>query len=423
MLHRGLNKLTRLAQGLALASMLSACSTVGLNQLAAPASVDSGRSYYFPPEYDPVQGMLISDHLAEFPNGKAFLSALLNAGAEVWLLSANQELLQQTRTVLSEKFDLQDDQMSQLKALPVATETVWARDWAPLFAYSATQSGEVGMVDYEYYSDRPLDDGVPAALSKYFAASGPEPGVHLSNLPVNVELEGGNVLCTRKNCFVSQEVLRRIEVKTSHTGDPVAIKAQLEKYIRQDFTIVPRLPAESTGHIDIWAKLLNDKTLIVGQISQAGLDAVPDSLKATYTSVRDFLEEQATGVDAQGQPSPNSLAAVIKRLEPEIQIVRIPMPTPGIYQGIETFRTYTNSFLYNGTAVVPRYSGNTVQDGTPTSAAARAQRDLLLDQEQQVEKIYQNAGYKVEWVRADNLIRDGGAWHCVAMQIPKLAKN
>lgn len=410
--------LNRLCRWLLVLSLLSACSQ-NVNPLQA--SVTQKQKYFFPPEFDPMQGVIVSDHLAEFPNGKAFLSALLNAGAEVWLLSSNQALLQQTQSVLTDRFDVPQNQLSQLRALPVATETVWARDWAPLFAYATAQSGEVGLIDYHYYADRPLDDAVPAALSRYFDPQGPQTGIHLSNLPVNVELEGGNVLCTRKHCFVSEEVLRRIEVTTGKSGDPATIRSELEKYLQQDFTIVPRLPIESTGHLDIWTKLLDDHTLVIGQISQAGLDAVPPTLKPTYTLVRDFLEEQATGVDAAGQALPDSLAAVIHRLEPEIRIVRLPMPTPGIYQGIETFRTYTNSFLFNGTAIVPRYSGNTIQDGTDP-ATARSQRELLLAQEQAVEKVYQDAGYQVNWIRADNLIRDGGAWHCVAMQIPRLQR-
>lgn len=398
---------------LTLLGLLSACQLPV--QTVIPAA---GRNYYLPPEYLPTQGMLISEHLAEFPNGKAFLSALLNAGAEVWLLSSNQDLLQQTRTILSQRFGLQDNQMAKLRALPIPTETVWARDWAPLFSYSTQQNGEVGLIDYQYYSDRPLDDAVPSALTRYFAGTGPQTGVHLSTLPVNVELEGGNVLCTRKNCFVSEEVVRRVALTKGVTGDPQAIKKELEKYLDQDFWIVPRMPTESTGHLDIWAKLLNEKTLIVGQISPEGLAAVPADLKATYTHVRDFLEEQATGVDASGHENPDSLAAIVKRLEPQIQIVRIPMPTPGIYQGIETFRTYTNSFLYNQMAVVPRYTrGNgAIQSGSDP----KSERDLMLEQEHAVEKVYQEAGYHVNWIRADNLIRDGGAWHCVAMQIPRL---
>ncbi|HEY9840022.1 MAG: agmatine deiminase family protein [Candidatus Sericytochromatia bacterium] len=388
--------------------LLNACQLLPIQLLTA----GPGRNYYLPPEYEPVQGMIVSDHLAEFNNGNELLSTLLNAGAEVWLLSSNQELLTQTRSVLSQRFGLQAEQMQKLRPLPVATESVWARDWAPLFSYSSHYPGELGLVDYRYYAERPLDDGVPAALVRQFGLSGPEPGVKLATLPVEVELEGGNVLCTRKNCFVSEEVLRRIEENSGKHADAQVVRSELEKYLEQDFWLVPRMPFESTGHLDIWTKLLDAKTLIIGQISAEGLEAVPEELKATYSDVSAFLEEQATGFDAEGKPSPRSLAAQVQRLEPGIKIVRIPMPTPGIYQGIETFRTYTNSLLYNGLAIVPRYVRG--------QRNLRAQRDLMLEQEQAVEKVYQQAGYRISWIRADNLIRDGGAWHCVAMQIPKL---
>lgn len=387
-------------------SLLSACQ-LPLSPLFN-ASPPAGRNYSLKPEYEPVQGMIISEHLAAFPNGQAFLSSLLKENAQVWLLSANQDLLQQTRANLTSRFGIQADSLSQLKSIPIATESVWARDWAPLFSFSSSNPQQIGLVDYRYYPDRPLDDAVPSALADYLRQS----GLQAQALPIDVELEGGNVLCTAQNCFVSEEVLRRVETRTGQNADAAAIKAKLESYITQNFTIVPRLPFESTGHIDIWAKLLNAKTLIIGQISEESLAAVPEGQQETYRQVMEFLDEQASGLTKDGVELPTSLAAQIKQLEPEIRIVRIPMPTPGVFRGVETFRTYTNSVLYNGLAIVPQYGRGT---------RSRFQnRELATEYEQAVAKIYEQAGYKVLTIPADNLIRDGGAWHCVVMQIPEL---
>ncbi|PKL76174.1 MAG: hypothetical protein CVV27_11630 [Candidatus Melainabacteria bacterium HGW-Melainabacteria-1] len=391
----------------ALLGLLSSCQ----NPLQALFTPSPARQYLLPPEYEPVQGMLVSEHLTSFPNGTELLSTLLGEGAEVWLLNANPDVLNQTRGLLSQRFGLQADQLERIRPLQVATDSVWARDWAPIFAFGPGQM--LGLLDLRYYPDRPLDDAVPAQVADFTRKLMPQRQVQA--LPVAVELEGGNMLCTRSNCFVSEEVLRRVEANQGRTPDPAEILVELEKYIAQEFWIVPRMPYESTGHIDIWAKLLDEKTMIIGQISEESLDAVPAQLQETYREVMRFLDEQALGQDAAGQPSPNSLAALLKRIHPEIRIERVPMPTPGIYQGVETFRTYTNSLLFNEVAVLPRYVRGT--------RFSRAERDLTREHEQRVEAVYQAAGYRVIWIRADNLIRDGGAWHCVAMQIPDLARH
>src|SRR5688500_13048615 len=91
-------------------------------------SPQAGRQYYLPPEYEAMQGMIVSDQLMTFPNGTQLLSTLLSEGAEVWLLSADAGLLKQTRSVLSERFGLQAAQLDRLSPLPVSTDTVWARD-------------------------------------------------------------------------------------------------------------------------------------------------------------------------------------------------------------------------------------------------------------------------------------------------------
>ncbi len=394
-------------------TQLSACQFMNL---AIPTN--SQRSFYLPPEYESVQGVVLSEHLATFPNGKEFLKAVLGLNTEVWMLTLDQQNLDDTQRVLQTRFGLQAEQMTRLKALPIATQTVWARDWAPLFSFSTQNTTDIGLLDFKYYPERQVDDAVGPELNLFLNQTASMLGLqslfpkkNYQNLPVNVELEGGNVMCTRQNCFVSQEVLRRVEAQ-GITPDPEQITQELEKHLQQKFTIVPRLPYESTGHIDIWAKFLSAKVLIIGEISEISLERVPEEQREAYTEVREFLNEQATGFNQAGQESTESLAYQLKKLDPEIEIQRIPMPTPGIYKGIETFRTYTNSVLINNTAIVPKYGrGGRSRSGD---------RDLLSNQESAVEKLYQDAGYQVIWIQADNLIRDGGAWHCVSMQIPSL---
>ena len=376
-------------------------------------------AYHLPPEYDHIQGVMLSEHLATFPNGRQLLSTLLDQDIEVWMLAVNQTQTQQMSSYLSQRFGLSADELDGLKPLPVATQTVWARDWAPLISYSTSNPQDIGLLDFKYYPDRSIDDAVPQGISTLFNTGfdllnlrGRFPDLHYKALPVDVELEGGNVMCTDQNCFVSEEVLLRYQNNYGYKPDAKVILAELEKYLDQTFWIVPRMPIEGTGHIDIWAKFLGPKKVIIGEISEESLARVPEDQRLNYTQVKDFLNEQATGKDHLGQEIPNALATILKREHPEIEILRIPMPTPGVYRGIETFRTYTNSILLNDHAILPRY-----RQGERSRINGREQTQA---DEERVAQIYQDAGYEVIWILADNLIRDGGAWHCVTMQIPDL---
>lgn len=396
---------------------VSGCQIPALPLLSLPHS-----DYYLPPEYEPVDGILMSEHLATFPNGRQLLQTVLQEDTEVWMLTTNVSNLLLTKGSLAERFGVSAEDMARLKPIPVATETVWARDWAPLFSYSRADTGRIGLLDLAYYPERQVDDAVPAALTTFLNQKAPQlglglfPGLHYERLAVDVQMEGGNLMCTESDCFMSEEVLLR--ARQSDPGvQPETLTAALESRLTQRFWMVPRMPHESTGHIDIWAKFLQADTVIVGQISDSSLVQVPAEQQQTYRDLQAFLEMQATGLDADGQPVPNSLAQILKAQAPEVSILRVPMPTPGVYQGVDTFRTYTNSILLNDVAIVPRYRRGS--DGRP-DRGERLQTEL---DEAEVARVYAEAGYRVSWIVADNLIRDGGAWHCVAMQIPRLGSR
>jgi agmatine/peptidylarginine deiminase len=98
-------------------------------------------------------------------------------------------------------------------------------------------------------------------------------------------------------------------------------------------------------------------------------------------------------------------------LSAHFKVKRLPMPLP--YRGV--FRTYANSLLVNNTAIVPRYHRyGWNYDDYPDAA-------LAADYESKVAAIYREFGYDTRFVNADGLIFNGGAFHCVALQIPALS--
>lgn len=186
--------------------------------------------------------VLLSEYLSTFPNGRELLSTLLNQNVDIWMLAVSPDQGQQLSAFLAQRFDLNAEEMSRFKAIPVATETVWARDWAPLFSYSTSNPNDVGLLDFHYYPDRTVDDAVAQGLADYFklglnylGLKGVFPNLNYKVLPVDVELEGGNVMCTDRNCFVTEEVIKRYRDNYGEIMEPQTILDRLEANLDQKF--------------------------------------------------------------------------------------------------------------------------------------------------------------------------------------------
>lgn len=351
--------------------------------------------FYLPPEYSPVQAVLVSQVVLEDENGYHLLRVLLESGIQVWLL-AEREREAEVQGHLREIYGFSRSQLAGLHLMPIRTNTLWARDWAPLMLLPR-QPGSLpvlGLLDAFYARERELDDLVGTALQdeiKAFALL-PDWALRWQRLPL--WLEGGNLICRQNECLLGDSIRRRNPGQSDHE-----LKARLAEGLDQAVSLVPTLPYESTGHLDIWLKLLDEQTLMVARIDDQSLLLAPLPLRKQIEEMHDFLDQQAL-----------SLA---QRL-PGVKIVRVPMPLPELEaDGQMSYRTYVNSLLVNGQAILPRYS---------RSAYGRLYRDqkLIKSYEAEVEKVYAQAGYRPVWIEADYLIPGGGAWHCATMQIPAL---
>lgn len=388
----------------------------------AAAQTVPDQAFYLPPEYQPIQALIVSENILNDENGFLLLDQVLSAGVQVWLLSASQSNFDWTREHLHGVYHYSDLQLQKLLYFPVKTESTWARDWAPLMTLPEARyrgpAVDVRMLKMRYLKERPVDDQVPQELAKTLLQRVQElPGLNFYKLDLPFYGEGGNIMCSRRNCFVTEELLRMNSEEYLGVGqaiEPKQIRAALEAHLDQKVWSVHRLPYESTGHIDMWAKFLNPQTVIVAELSDETLKYVPPPLREHYREVQEYLNIEATGQTSEGKLVPDALATLLHHFEPQVKIVRIPMPAPGIYaRDLEVFRSYTNSLLLNGKAIVPKYRR--------FAGYARTYDDQALtsEYERQVQRVYEQAGYQVIWLDADYLIQDGGAWHCAAMQVPQ----
>jgi agmatine/peptidylarginine deiminase len=141
----------------------------------------------------------------------------------------------------------------------------------------------------------------------------------------------------------------------------------------------------------MFALFLGKGVLALGQVTPthvAPTDQASQTLYLQLERIRAFIAQETGG---------------------HLVIEAIPMPS------LDTtlMRTYTNSVLVNGTALVPRYEKNLLRE-SPYDG-----QEHMVVYEQQTETLYRRYGYKVRFLNADDLILRGGALHCVTGHWPR----
>lgn len=250
---------------------------------------------------------------------------------------------------------------------------IWLRDFSPIPFRTKREVRYLG-----------IDSGTPdpenAAFGEMLSKQ-----LSLAYLPTSAALDGGNFLTDGTNCYMSGP-LGESKIETSERDHDVKKTLGCRRLV-----LIENPPHV---HIDMFVKILDSKSVAVNEITAASLDLAKDSLGDIPL---DILELK------------NSLDGAAKQLEKYLHVVRMPMPVP--YKN--TFRTYTNSILVNGTAIVPDYKHYREVGGSYPDES------LLAELRQKASDIYRQFGYKVAFVNADNLIYNGGAFHCVSMHLPK----
>ena len=249
-------------------------------------------------------------------------------------------------------------------------QTMWIRDYGPLFVRIA--DGSAAVVDVQSTrDDEPwfMALSVPGQLAL---------SMRLPILPSGVELQGGNVLTNGEGLFVTTEAIMHPNAAAGLSRRQVRDRLAARLGARVWLCLDP-LRNEPTGHVDMFVTFLAPNVAVVAQC-----DPNVDPINALILDrAAAALARQATSRGA-------------------MQVHRVPLPL--FHDGI--WRSYTNLILANGVALVPTYA-----DVNP-----RQQLDVLA--------LYRGLlpGWRVIGIPADDIIRLGGALHCVTMNVPGYVK-
>lgn len=323
---------------------------------------------------------LITEHGRE-----DLIAAAIEAGAKKIMVMVPRNFRQTTDGQVFSRLRSQLGQnISKIVLVPnKSAGTVWGRDWAPQSA--VTTDGKIRLLDFNYYPERTSDDNTPTALSESL-------GYERISMPVYNE--GGNFMNNgRGDCLMTERVIEANSERVVR-GDMILDNEQVAKYYKdfggcKQVTVFPRMPYEGTGHLDMWAKFLDDDTIVVNQIDDAVIQnaGIGSKERQVAKSIQQFLEDRAQQIKGMG-----------------FKVVRISMPLPDARGDV--YRSYTNGLVVNKTMIVPRYVNLAHEDD-----------NTKRQYEQEVKTVYEQAGFKVVFIEADSLIEIGGAIHCVTMQI------
>jgi agmatine deiminase len=246
-------------------------------------------------------------------------------------------------------------------------DSVWMRDYGPFGLESGNKPGIVDTI-YRHYQYRRNDDAVPSSLAKL---------KKIDVFPMSLILDGGNLMVDSKGNFFTT---KRIYIWNSDKSQS-EVDSLLKSYfgVKNIYTFeyagYPGEPADGTGHIDMFMKLLNDHTVLISTAKTEPYKSNAEKAIAFFTG----------------------------RQAPDGQPYKV-LTVNGWNDN--AWYTYTNSLLVNNTAIIPSYTGHE-QDNQAAVDAYKAGMP----------------GVTVVPVNTDDSITAGGSIHCVTQLIPVLPQT
>ena len=357
-------------------------------KLRYPTTAFSGQAY-LRPEFDDHKAVLMAwTGYEAFANLiVAVAQAIASEDVEIWLIGGGPTL--------------QGVPNDLYVSLDYPYNSVWVRDFGPLGIHRTpiqgpSQSPSMSLTPALAFSDapssvpsespnqktevlefvdpvyplapwRPLDDAIPCHVAN---------AENVACQSTTLVFDGGNIMTDgQMNLFMT---------KVTYTWNPEMTTEEVDDALKEifgvqivhaiDYAVLDNgAPADGTGHIDMFAKLLDPRTVIISETTDPIFQPVMDSAASYFESMRCGRRKCFT-------------------------VYRVPGWSMPSYYGLVWY-SYTNSLIVGNSILVPGYSGG-------KDAAVMA--------------IYQTAApdKNITIINSDGVIGFGGSIHCLTMQIP-----
>lgn len=329
------------------------------------------------------------------------MDAIQKGGAQAWV---RVEQLSDSSIIKRQlaRMGLRNDNMRFIEG---PGNSFWYRDCGPICFYYG-EGDTVGMLDFEYYPGRALDDSLPVFIERQFG---------VPNFNTMIEWEGGNCLVDGAGMVLSSDAI--YENNTDSYGQltwdgvnpntinytnkpglaPAQVKDSLAALLGTRATYI--LPAfkydGGTGHVDLYADMIDENQFV--------FSVMPN----VYSSWYDYKV---------GQKNMDSLCSYQSYFGRNYYASGIPFPSTnngGNFSSQTSYnnsftRTYSNHTFVNNLIIQPCFS-TVGADGMPSAEWDRANIEEL-------KKAY--PGYTIYCVDVRTFDGSGGAIHCITKQIP-----
>jgi agmatine deiminase len=235
-------------------------------------------------------------------------------------------------------------------------DSPWVRDYGPM---SVFENGQATWLDLDYGEERASDNRIPERLAEAFEAS-----ISIESLV----LDGGALVSNGEGlCAMTETSLSGLNLNLMDDDEWNGLLSTLGC---EALSVVPALPEEETGHVDIFMQFLAPDVVGISE-------AVDDPEVAEILKLAEL-----------------ALQASAHALGTELTFVRLPMPRAGL-----RYFTYANSLRVGKQLLLPTYSN--------FDAALEATVKERLGAALQ--------GVSLHFIEADAMIQLGGALHCLGL--------
>ena len=257
----------------------------------------------------------------------------------------------------------------------IRTADVWFRDYGPIFITRGKGKGkEVAYTHWIFnawgnkYDELKADTNIPNLM--------PKEG--LRGFEVPMVLEGGSIDTNGRGTLLTTE-----QCLLNKNRNPALSRMQIERYLSnylgasKIIWLKEGIEGDDTdGHVDDLARFVNANTVLCA-FDENSQDPNSNALRENFN-----LLKNATDQDGN-----------------KLNVARLPMPAPVIYNGIRLPASYSNFYIANKVVLVPIFGDK--NDG------------LALDT---ISRFFQ--GRKVIGINCRALVYGFGAIHCVTQQQP-----
>ena len=256
--------------------------------------------------------------------------------------------------------------------------SIWVRDYGPNSAYINNVDSLI-FIDWIYNRPRYQDNVVPELVGDVLGI----PVYITDKAPLDLVHTGGNFMADGLGMAFSSKLVLEENGPNNKFGQSNHSREEVDSILNlfmgiETNVLMEVLPYDAIHHIDMHMKLLDERTMIVGEYPE-GVSDGPQ-------------------IEANIQYVINNYEAAFGR---EFDIIRVPMPPDafGKYPvNWGDYRTYANALIANKTVIVPTY-----EEEYDTTAL----------------RIWQEAmpGYNIVGIDCNEIIPLSGALHCITKEV------